>query len=201
VFGLANAFNNLDSPSDALNGLLQGDVDGVTYSTLRFLTNTTLGIGGLFDVATEMGIPQHDTDFGETLFVWGVGEGPYYDVPLFGPHTGRRLVGRGVDWVIDPLGRVGAVVDGAIVFFSLYVIDSLKLRDDRRQVIDDAFYSSADSYATTRILYLQNRRFRLGQRGGADYVDPYTDPYDASGADVPLAGDFYVDPYEDPYAQ
>lgn len=195
VFGIANFFNNVGEPLNAVNNALQGDIDGVTYSTLRFLTNTTVGIGGLFDAATEFGIPEDDTDFGETMFVWGVGEGPYLDVPFLGPQTTRRFVGRGVDIVIDPLGIVLGFFDGATIQATLFILDALKVRDDRRATIDDLFYNSVDSYARARIVYLQNRRFRLGSDGGEDYLDPYEASPEASDGGGEF-DDFYEDPYE-----
>ncbi|WP_425092838.1 MlaA family lipoprotein [Tropicimonas sp. S265A] len=197
VQGIANFFSNVGEPLNAVNNVFQADIDGVTYSTLRFLTNSTIGIGGLFDVASEMGIPEDDTDFGETMYVWGVAEGPYLEVPFFGPQTTRRFVGRGVDIVLDPLGLVLGFFDGATLQASLFVLDALKIRDDRRAAIDAALYDSVDSYAQARIVYLQNRRFRLGSNAGPDYLDPYEDPF----SDVPLDNDLFVDPYEDPYAQ
>lgn len=199
VLGIANFFDNVGEPLNAVNNILQGDIDGVTYSTLRFLTNTTIGIGGLFDAATEFGIPEDDTDFGETMFVWGVPEGPYLEVPFFGPQTSRRFAGRGVDIFLDPLGTVLSFFDGATVQASAFVLDALKVRDDRRAAIDDALYNSVDSYATARIVYLQNRRFRLGSSAGPDYLDPYQDPYTDVADGALAAGDVYLDPYEDPY--
>ncbi len=201
VLGVANFFDAAGEPLNAVNNALQGDIDGVTYSTLRFLTNATLGIAGLFDTATELGIPQDDTDFGETMFVWGIGEGPFLEVPFFGPQTTRRFVGRGVDIFIDPLGVVVGFFDGATIQAGLFLLDALKLREDRRSSIDDLLYNSVDSYARARIVYLQNRRFQLG----ADRVPSYFDPYQSS-SDDPLASepgtdDLYLDPYEDPYEQ
>lgn len=209
VFGIANFFNNVGEPLNAVNNVLQGDIDGVTYSTLRFLTNTTVGIGGLFDAATEFGIPEDDTDFGETMFVWGIAEGPYLEVPFFGPQTTRRFVGRGVDILLDPLGIVLGFFDGATLQATLFVLDALKTRDDRRAAIDDALYNSVDSYATARIVYLQNRRFRLG---GSDFADPVddllsvpadVDPFsdEAVFGDVPFTDDLFADTYEDANAQ
>ncbi|MEM8580500.1 MAG: VacJ family lipoprotein [Pseudomonadota bacterium] len=201
VLGVANFFDAVGEPLNAVNNALQGDIDGVTYSTLRFLTNATLGIGGLFDTATELGIPQDDTDFGETMFVWGIGEGPFLEVPFFGPQTTRRFVGRGVDIFIDPLGLVLGFFDGATLQASLFLLDALKLREDRRSTIDDLLYNSVDSYARARIVYLQNRRFLLGSERGPDYFDPNLESLDDPFAAEEGSGDLYLDLYEDPYEQ
>jgi len=195
--GITNFFNNLGEPLNVINNALQGDIDGVTYSTLRFATNTTFGLAGLYDAASALGVPEDRTDFGETLYTWGVGEGPFLSVPFFGPQTTRRMVGRGVDIVIDPLGTVVGFFDGATVQATLFVLDALKTRDDNRTAIDQVFYESADSYAQTRIVYLQNRRFTLGRDENGLYLDPYEDPY----GEAPAGGDQYLDPYEDPYEQ
>lgn len=201
VLGIANFFNNVGEPLNAVNNALQGDIDGVTYSTLRFLTNSTFGFAGLYNAADDFGIPEDDTDFGETMFVWGIGEGPYLEVPFFGPQTTRRFVGRGVDILIDPLGLVIGFFDGATIQASLFLLDALKTREDRRSTIDDLFYNSVDSYARARIVYLQNRRFRLGSSQSADYFDVYEDPFgDPLETDAGFE-DPYTDPYEDPYAQ
>lgn len=201
VLGVANFFDAVGEPLNAVNNALQGDIDGVTYSTLRFLTNATLGIGGLFDTATELGIPQDDTDFGETMFVWGIGEGPFLEVPFFGPQTTRRFVGRGVDIFIDPLGLVLGFFDGATLQASLFLLDALKLREDRRSTIDDLLYNSVDSYARARIVYLQNRRFLLGSERGPDYFDPNLESLDGPFVAEEGSGDLYLDLYEDPYEQ
>jgi phospholipid-binding lipoprotein MlaA len=84
---------NLRSPVILANDVLQGDMDRAGSTIGRFLVNTTLGIGGLFDVASELGMPFHDEDFGQTLAVWGVGEGPYLVLPLLGPSNPRDAVG------------------------------------------------------------------------------------------------------------
>lgn len=205
VQGISNATGNLEQPSRILNNVLQGRVEPALQNTLRFLVNSTLGFGGLLDPATEMGLQQLDTDFGETMFVWGVGEGPFVSVPLLGPHTSRHLSGRAIDVVIDPIGEIVSVTRPLAVRAGLFTVDQLKDRAEFGSVVDDLLYNSVDSYASTRILYLQNRRFRLGSATGGGYVDPYDDF--AGDPSVALieggapADDLYFDPYEDPYGQ
>ncbi|MEY4984948.1 MAG: hypothetical protein RIR62_3214 [Pseudomonadota bacterium] len=180
--GVSNLAANLDAPGDVVNNLLQGRPAPAAQNTLRFAVNTVFGIGGLFDAATALGVPAAPTDFGETLYVWGVGEGNYTEVPFLGPKTERDLVGTFVDIAANPV-RLALPSPESGYATAVSVGSSLGDRARYSDTVDSILYESADSYAQTRLLYLQNRRFALGQ--GAD---------DASG-------DAFVDPYEDPYAQ
>ncbi len=175
--GIANFADNLDGPRDVVNSLLQFRLGKATENTLRFAINTTIGLGGLFDPATAAGVPGKQTDFGETLYVWGVGEGAYLEVPLVGPSTQRDTLGDVVDIFIDPMrlllpkpeSTVGSVAKLAA-----------KIGDRGRYstTVDSILYDSADSYAQARLLYLQNRRYQLGQTTDeGSFVDPYEDPY------------------------
>jgi phospholipid-binding lipoprotein MlaA len=98
-----NFSENLSMPQVAVNSLLQGDLRGTGLALHRFAVNSVLGIGGLVDAASEFGVPEHDTDFGETLHAWGVGEGAFVMLPILGPSTQRDVAGRVVDLFTDPL--------------------------------------------------------------------------------------------------
>ena len=102
-----NFSDNVALPGMVLNGLLQGDIDGAATNAFRFALNTTIGVLGLADPAGALGLTEVETDFGETLAVWGVPEGAYLELPLIGPSTERDAFGRLVDAVIDPLERFG----------------------------------------------------------------------------------------------
>lgn len=172
--GLGNVASNLGEPGDVLNGLLQARAEPVVVNTFRFVINTTLGIGGIFDPATAIGLPQIDTDFGETMHVWGIAEGAYLEVPILGPSTERDLAGKVVDFVIDPVGRlVGAEETGATTLAK--VGSAVGSRQQYSDLVESVLYESADSYAQARLLYLQNRRFELGEE--TDDFDPFEDPY------------------------
>ncbi len=95
--GVSNAFSNLGDVAVGLNNMLQGKPRDGGSDLGRFLVNSTLGVLGLFDIATPMGLEKHEEDFGQTLGRWGVGPGPYLVIPLMGPSTLRDAVGRGVD--------------------------------------------------------------------------------------------------------
>lgn len=100
--GIANFFGNLHDPGIMLNNLLQGKPKQAVSDLGRFLVNSTIGIAGLFDVATKMGMEKHNEDFGQTLAKWGVGDGPYLVLPFFGPSNVRDGAGLPVDWEMYP---------------------------------------------------------------------------------------------------
>jgi len=164
---------NLSMPQAIVNGVLQGNMKGATEDTYRFLVNTTVGLGGFFDPATEMGMPSGTgTDFGETLDVWGVPQGAYLELPVLGPSTERAATGRIVDLFTDPLGYA---LPRPERYYStgVSVLDGIGKRGRYSETINSILYESADSYAASRSVYLQNRGFRLGRGTEEDYVDPY----------------------------
>jgi phospholipid-binding lipoprotein MlaA len=174
--GVSNVAENLGTPSDVLNNILQLRPKPAITNTVRFVINTSVGIGGIFDPATAMGIYADETDFGETLHVWGAREGAFLVVPFAGPTTERDLIGSVVDVITNP---IGIAVDPP----ESYYLRSMKPAGqaaDRQlygDVVDSILYESADSYAQMRLLYLQNRHFELGIEEEADVFDPYEDPY------------------------
>ncbi|MEM6759734.1 MAG: VacJ family lipoprotein [Pseudomonadota bacterium] len=169
---IGNFASNLGEPSIVVNSLLQGDLRGAGNSTLRFLTNSTLGLFGFFDVANEFKMVQHDTDFGETLHVWGVREGAYLELPVLGPSTTRDTVGLVVDLFTNPFSYT---VDEPEAYYGTVasVASSLSTRGRLTETIDAILYDSADSYAQARLIYLQNRRFELGQDDPSAEIDPF----------------------------
>lgn len=174
---VVNFSNNVGLPAAVANGVLQGDIEGVATNTLRFLINSTVGVLGLADPAGAIGLAEHETDFGETLHVWGVAEGAYVELPLFGPSTERDAFGRLVDAVIDPLDSIGTseMLDYSFVSrVGEQIIDRGALGD----TIDSVLYESADSYAQARLIYLQNRRFELGGDDPAAADETFVDPFE-----------------------
>lgn len=176
--GVSNFANNLDIPGDVVNNALQGRPHHALENTLRFALNSTVGIAGLFDPAKAIGLPGKETDFGETLHVWGVGEGAYVELPALGPSTERDTVGTIVDVAMNPVSRLLPRPEST--YATAAKIGS-KLGDRSRysETVDSILYESADSYAQARLLYLQNRRFELGQTASGEegFIDPYEDPY------------------------
>lgn len=178
---VANFADNVGLPGAVLNGLLQGDIPGAGTNTMRFVLNTTVGIGGLLDPAGAIGLEEQSTDFGETLAVWGVREGAYVELPLFGPSTERDAVGILVDLVIDPLDRFGTPPQ--LRYGTATRLATLGIRrGDFMETFDSVLYESADSYEQARLAYLQNRRFELGEAPpqGTD-VDPFADDLSLEG--------------------
>ena len=185
--------DNLGMPAVAVNSLLQGDLEQTGTAVLRFVINSTVGFAGLADPATAFDIAQADTDFGETLHVWGFGEGAYVELPFYGPSTARDSIGVLADFFTNPLTFAPQrPVDNIGVIAS--VLQRMGDRGRYSGTVDSILYDSADSYAQARIIYLQNRRFELGGGGGVD-ADPYSDSSSDPYADI------YDDPYLDPYSE
>ncbi|MCV2864126.1 VacJ family lipoprotein [Albidovulum sediminicola] len=172
--GFINFASNLAAPGDVVNRVLQGKPKPAIETTLRFVINTTVGIGGLFDPATAMGIEKDETDFGETLAVWGSGEGDYIVIPIIGPSTERDAVGFVVDLVLDPLNVLLPRPESSYALVAA-AASSAASRQVNADLVESILYESADGYAQARIIYLQNRRYELGE--DIYVIDPYEDPY------------------------
>ncbi|HET9715846.1 MAG TPA: VacJ family lipoprotein [Pseudolabrys sp.] len=156
--------SNLKEPRIFVNNLLQGRLDAAAKTAARFAMNTTFGIGGLVDLATREGIPQQSGDFGQTLFVWGVSEGPYMVRPYWGPTTTRDAAGAVVDLFADPVGLLfGSQVAVAITTASLDTV----VRLGQLKMAEDA---SIDFYAFLRSSYYQTRRAELREALGLPNV-------------------------------
>ncbi|MDP5218325.1 VacJ family lipoprotein [Ruegeria sp. 2205SS24-7] len=196
VTGFSNFAENLSYPGQALDFLLQGNPREACIAVGRFLLNTTYGLAGFFDPASEMNIPRVDTNFGETLHVWGFGEGAYVELPLYGPSTTRDAVGVVTNAITNPLG-FGIVRPVENIGVYAEVLRRMGDRGNFSDTVDSILYGSADSYAQARLIYLQNRRFELANSGSGSTLDLYADPY----AEFDTGTDVYDDPYEDPYAQ
>lgn len=175
---VVNFSNNAGLPGTVVNNLLQGDVGGAATNTLRFVVNTTVGVLGLADPAGAIGLREVETDFGATLAVWGVPEGAYLELPGFGPSTERDAAGRVVDFVLDPLDAMDWVPREVQEYgFPAKVAEQVVERGQLGDTFDEILYESADSYAQARLIYLQNRRFELGETASDEtyYFDPYED--------------------------
>lgn len=179
--GVDNFASNLSQPSYIMNNLLQLRVGQASQNLLRFVVNSTVGIGGLLDPATALGVPAARTDFGQTLHIWGAGEGDFVMLPVFGPSTTRDTVGLIVDMATNPVRAAVPQTDRRYVT-GAEVLARFGNRYDMADSFDSLLYESADSYALLRSLYVQNRRFALGgatlapDLGDDDlYFDPYRD--------------------------
>jgi phospholipid-binding lipoprotein MlaA len=173
--GVGNFFSNLGEIRTALNSLLQGKGTNASTATGRFLINSTLGIGGLFDIATRMEITGREEDFGQTLGAWGVGEGAYLVLPLLGPSTVRDTAGLPVDMYTYPT----SYVEEDKVRVSL---TALRIIDTRAGLLDQEALIRGDRYSFIRDAYLQQRRFEV--QDGEMGEDPFaSDDFDFDDAD------------------
>lgn len=158
--GVHNFLGNLDAPVTLGNDVLQGSPSRAGQTLGRMVINSTLGVAGLVDVAAKMGIPRHDEDFGQTLGVWGAGEGPYLVLPLQGPSNPRDLTGDVADIFMDPLTYL------RFHNYALYMgirsgMEIVDLRARNVENLDAIERTSVDLYATTRSLYRQHRNSEI----------------------------------------
>lgn len=150
---IGNFFRNLGEPTVIVNDLLQGKFQESMAATARFLANSTLGIGGLFDVAAEAGVPRQQEDFGQTLAVWGAQPGPYLVLPVLGPRTVRDSFGWVADWYTDPV----TYIDNEPLRWGLRganLVDTRWQLMDASRVLEQA---TDDEYLFVREAYLQRR--------------------------------------------
>jgi phospholipid-binding lipoprotein MlaA len=152
---IARFFGNLGDVGNAANSLLQGKIDQAANDTARVLINTTIGVGGLFDVADPWGFKKNDSEtFGQTLGVWGVPDGPYLVLPLLGPSTLRDTVGRVGDYYTDPINWLED--EEAQLAFNVVEIVSI-----RAELLDAERIISGDRYNFIRDIYLQRQAYLL----------------------------------------
>ena len=152
--GVANVFSNIGDVWISVNNLLQGKPVDAASDLGRFVVNTTAGIGGLIDWASDMGLEKHEEDFGQTLGRWGVGNGPFVVLPVVGPRTVRDTVGFGVDVAADPVYSIKNVP-------TRNTTAAVRLVEDRAQLlpVEKTLEEAAlDKYAYVRDAYLQRRR-------------------------------------------
>jgi phospholipid-binding lipoprotein MlaA len=170
--GVSNFFSNLREPIVFVNNALQGKLKNAASDLGRFLTNSTIGVFGLFDVATEFGLERHNEDLGQTLGVWGVKEGPYLVLPFFGPSTIRDGVSLYGDYQLYP----PRYVEDDEAMWALYITEVIDTRArllDAGDILDQA--AGDDPYLFVREAYRQRRRSLIG-----DGAAPAPSPLDPS---------------------
>ncbi len=162
--GIGNFFGNIWDVLTAVNNLLQGKGQQGMSDIGRVLINSTIGIGGVFDIASEMGLEKHTEDFGQTLGVWGVGDGPYFYWPLIGPRTTRDTFGWMVDSAMDPVWYVSDVpLRNSLVGVRFIDLRASLLPTDK--IVEQAAF---DKYNYIRDAYLQNRQSEIRDGKGDD---------------------------------
>lgn len=154
--GVQNFFSNANYPVTIVNQILQGKFIESTESLFRFTINTTIGIAGFFDPATNLGFELAKEDFGQTLGVWGIDSGSYLMTPLFGPYTFRHAVGDIVDNLFSPINYI----DDTATKYSIKLIDKIQERSDL-SALEEELYGSYDPYQYIRDSYIQNRDYKV----------------------------------------
>lgn len=152
--GVSNFISNVYEWNSFFNALLQGRPEGALRSATRFLVNTTVGLAGLIDVATPMGIERTPADFGQTLYEWGFDSGPYLMLPVFGPHTVRSSVG----YVVDNYGSIPGLIDDREWAYLFWGVEAVDLRAN---LIKADELVTGDRYIFIRNAYLQRREYFL----------------------------------------
>lgn len=164
--GVSNFFHNLTYPTVIVNDLLQVKLKSFASDTTRLVVNSTIGIGGLFDPATQIGLPTGDEDFGQTLGKWGLPAGPYMVLPIFGPSSVRDTVGFVGDQFTDPKSYVNNI------YLSLG-LNGMSLLDRRAELLatDDVLSRAYDPYVFMRNAYLQRRDYQVKDGSPSDDVE------------------------------
>ena len=164
--GVTNFFNNLEEIDTSVNQLLQGKPKKSLNDLTRFVINSTIGIGGLFDVASKIGLERHEEDFGQTLAVWGVPEGPYIMLPFLGPSTLRDTASRPVSSFLS----VTFHMTDTDVNIALKSVDALETRE---RLLDVESLMSGDKYSFVRDAYMQSMEYEV--KDGIDVEDEFVD--------------------------
>jgi phospholipid-binding lipoprotein MlaA len=151
--GVSNAFSNVGDVGTSVNNLLQGKPGNAVSDLARVLVNSTLGVLGLFDVATPMGLDKNNEDFGQTLGKWGVGSGPYLVIPLLGPSTLRDGIGR----IPDRYSSYSRYVEHIPTRNSLLGLDIIQIRAELLATTNTLDEASLDKYQFIRDAFLQRR--------------------------------------------
>lgn len=151
--GVSNFFANLSYLNVILNSFLQGKFEQGFSDTGRFLFNSTLGIGGLFDVATPMGLEEHNEDLGQTFAEWGIDQGAYLNIPFMGPNTARNTPDYATSALTNPLTYIGS-----LVVLPVAVLNLINTRAELLEATDIVEDAALDKYSFTREAYLQDRK-------------------------------------------
>ncbi len=170
--GITNFSRNLRSPLHIINHFLQGKIGSGFKQTGRFVMNSTIGIGGLIDVATDAGIDVEIEDFGQTLAVWGVPSGPFVIVPFLGSSTLRDATMLPLDFLADPLLHY----NNSSVRDKVYLVRAIDLRARLLSVEELLLKDAYDPYITLREAYLQRRKYLIFDGDPPDIYDEFPDP-------------------------
>ena len=169
---ISNFRGNLNEPRRFINHIFQRDLSGAGTDLSRFIINSTLGIGGLIDVASMWNIYPRSTGFDETFHSINIPQGAYVELPLFGPSSARGTVGLITDYALNPSKPITAGID-SIVTLGVEVANVFQKRYEFAPMIDATLYNSADSYSASRNVFLQTKQEFNIDDDEADVFDPY----------------------------
>ena len=161
--GVTNFFNNLEEIDTTINQVLQGEIKYAFNDAGRFVINTTIGLFGLIDIASKMGLEKHEEDFGQTLGVWGISSGPYIMLPILGPSNPRDLLSRPIS---SFLSGTFAMEDNDVKF-TLVGIDALETRE---RLLDAETLIIGDKYMFVKDAYVQSREYEINNGSTEDDV-------------------------------
>jgi len=167
--GITNFFRNLNELDNTVNQLLQGRPLFAANDFSRFILNSTIGIGGFFDVGSKLGLERHDEDFGQTLGLWGVSQGPFLMIPIYGPSTPRSLAGRSVSSVLSGT----FAIEETDVRIGITALDAL---ETRARYLEVETLIIGDRYSFIRDSYMQYQEFESSN--GEDQTDDFVDDMD-----------------------
>lgn len=205
---ITNFMDNITSPVTLANDLLQFEFVRGATTLSRLVINSTVGIGGLFDPASRIGLHGHKEDFGQTLAVYGFGEGFFFMAPFYGPAPPRDLLGAIVDSAINPLNFTNQQ-DAWMLRLGLATFDTVNTRAENLETLDNLERTSLDYYATLRSMYRQNRQSEIANGRDLDSLPDFefefSDEFDSSSQsdddDFDLGDDedmFYMGEDDDP---
>lgn len=169
-----NGLANLREPVTLANDVLQGNMGRAGDTVARFMVNSTIGLAGAFDVATELGHPRQSEGFGDTLAVWGIDSGPYLMLPVLGPSNFRDTIGLVADWFTDPWGYLVPRGDRLEVEVTRSALALTDVRESLIEPIEQVYRTSLDPYATFRSAYRQRRQAEIENRVQPFSAQPVT---------------------------
>jgi phospholipid-binding lipoprotein MlaA len=178
---IRSVIDNFAEPRIFVNDVLQGRFNAAGFTFARFFVNSIAGVGGLFDFAGMHGLAKQSGDFGQTLYAWGAGDGPYLVLPFFGPSNVRDAFGLGVDVMTTPPALVVTGHSRTVVGFSVGILDGIDLRSRNIETLDEIRASSLDFYAHLKSIATQHRAAELREARGLEaappeLIDPNAEP-------------------------
>jgi phospholipid-binding lipoprotein MlaA len=176
---IRSAIDNLAEPRIFVNDLLQRRADAAGITFTRFFLNTTIGVAGMFDPATQRGFPKQSGDFGQTLYTWGVADGPYLVLLFFGPSNLRDTIGLGVDLFTTPPALLVTGHAGVVTGLAIGTVDGIDLRSRNIETLDEIIASALDYYSHLKSITRQRRQAQLREAHGLEaepqeLIDPGT---------------------------